>query len=74
MSLFDNLRSAGSLPVEGHLPGFDGATGWLNSSLTAPDLQGKVVLAEHDDYGITRVEGRGAWDAAGCVPGSARDH
>ena len=25
MSFFSNLRSAGSLPVEGHLPGFDGA-------------------------------------------------
>ena len=46
MSLFDSLRSAGSLPVEGHLPGFDGATGWLNSPpLTLADLEGKVVLA-----------------------------
>jgi thiol-disulfide isomerase/thioredoxin len=51
LSLFRSLRSAGSLPVEGHLPGFDGATGWLNSSpLTAPDLQGKVVLADFWTY------------------------
>jgi len=34
------------LPVEGELPSFDGATGWLNSPpLTAADLRGKVVLA-----------------------------
>jgi thiol-disulfide isomerase/thioredoxin len=51
MSLFDSLRSAGSLPVEGHLPGFDGATGWLNSPpLTAADLEGKVVLADFWTY------------------------
>ena len=36
---------AAQLPVEGHLPGFDGATGWVNSeSLTAADLRGRVVL------------------------------
>jgi len=51
VSLFRSLRSAGSLPVEGHLPSFDGATGWLNSStLTAADLQGKVVLADFWTY------------------------
>jgi thiol-disulfide isomerase/thioredoxin len=51
MSLFSSLRSAGSLPVEGHLPGFDGATGWLNSSpLAAADLQGKVVLTDFWTY------------------------
>ncbi len=34
------------LPVEGELPSFDGATGWLNSPpLTPADLRGKVVLA-----------------------------
>jgi thiol-disulfide isomerase/thioredoxin len=34
------------LPVEGLLPSFDGATGWLNSPpLTAADLAGKVVVA-----------------------------
>src|SRR5262245_21520703 len=51
MSLFSSLRSAGSLPVEGHLAGFDGATGWLNSPpLTSADLQGKVVLADFWTY------------------------
>ncbi len=34
------------LPVEGELPSFGGATGWLNSPpLTASGLRGKVVLA-----------------------------
>ncbi|HTO51537.1 MAG TPA: hypothetical protein VML91_28160 [Burkholderiales bacterium] len=33
------------LPVEGALPTFKGATGWLNSQpLAANDLRGKVVL------------------------------
>ena len=32
------------LPVEGRLPSFDGATGWLNSEpLTPEDLRGRVV-------------------------------
>jgi thiol-disulfide isomerase/thioredoxin len=36
---------------EGHLPGFDGATGWLNSPpLTAVDLAGKVVLVDFWTY------------------------
>jgi thiol-disulfide isomerase/thioredoxin len=39
------------LPIEGHLPGFDGATGWLNSPpLTAGDLDGKVVLVDFWTY------------------------
>jgi thiol-disulfide isomerase/thioredoxin len=39
------------LSTEGHLPGFDGATGWLNSPpLTAVDLRGKVVLADFWTY------------------------
>ena len=51
MSFFSSLRTAGSLPVEGHLPGFDGATGWLNSPpLGAADLQGKVVLVDFWTY------------------------
>jgi thiol-disulfide isomerase/thioredoxin len=42
---------AAELPVEGHLPGFDGATGWLNSPpLTAADLRGRVVLVNFWTY------------------------
>jgi thiol-disulfide isomerase/thioredoxin len=43
--------SSGRLPVEGKLPSFDGATGWLNSQpLTAADLSGKIVLANFWTY------------------------
>ena len=39
------------LPVEGRLPGFDGATGWLNSPpLEVDDLRGKVVLVDFWTY------------------------
>jgi len=39
------------LPVEGHLPGFDGATGWLNSPLlTTAGLRGHVVLVNFWTY------------------------
>ena len=39
------------LPVEGRLPSFDGATGWLNSPpLTADELRGKVVLVSFWTY------------------------
>jgi thiol-disulfide isomerase/thioredoxin len=39
------------LPVEGHLHGFDGATGWLNSPpLTPGALRGKVVLVDFWTY------------------------
>jgi thiol-disulfide isomerase/thioredoxin len=39
--------SAVQLPVEGALPGFDGASGWVNSSpLTAAELGGRVVLVQ----------------------------
>jgi len=39
------------LPVEGHLPGFEGATGWLNSEpLTAENLRGQVVLVDFWTY------------------------
>jgi thiol-disulfide isomerase/thioredoxin len=42
---------AAQLPVEGHLPGFDGATGWLNSPpLTAAGLRGHVVLVQFWTY------------------------
>src|SRR5580692_11126570 len=43
--------SSPRLPVEGTLPSFDGATGWLNSPpLTAADLRGKVVLVNFWTY------------------------
>jgi thiol-disulfide isomerase/thioredoxin len=39
------------LPVEGRLPGFEGATGWLNSApLNPADLRGKVVLVDFWTY------------------------
>jgi hypothetical protein len=53
VSLFGKQRDAGAaaLPVEGHLAGFGGATGWLNSEpLAEADLRGKVVLAEFWTY------------------------
>jgi hypothetical protein len=45
-SLVHRLSDGDSvLPVEGRLPGFDGATGWLNSEpLTPAGLRGRVVL------------------------------
>jgi thiol-disulfide isomerase/thioredoxin len=40
-----------SLPSEGRLPGFDGATGWLNSPPLSPaELRGKVVLVDFWTY------------------------
>jgi thiol-disulfide isomerase/thioredoxin len=43
--------SSARLPVEGRLPSFDGATGWLNSApLTAADLRGKIVLVDFWTY------------------------
>ena len=52
MSLIKRRDGGDSVqPVEGHLPGFDGATGWLNSPpLTAADLRGKVVLVDFWTY------------------------
>jgi len=39
------------LPIEGELPSFDGATGWLNSPpLSGTGLRGKVVLVEFWTY------------------------
>jgi thiol-disulfide isomerase/thioredoxin len=39
------------LSARGHLPGFDGATGWLNSpAFTPADLRGKVVLVDFWTY------------------------
>jgi thiol-disulfide isomerase/thioredoxin len=51
--MFSRLRRhlGAPLSVEGHLPGFDGATGWLNSPpLTEADLRGKVVLVDFWTY------------------------
>ena len=52
MSWFERHHVGRSpLSVEGHLPGFDGATGWLNSPpITAADVEGKVVLADFWTY------------------------
>jgi thiol-disulfide isomerase/thioredoxin len=53
VSLFGARRHAGPAPLaaEGHLPGFDGATGWLNSPpLTAEGLRGKIVLVDFWTY------------------------
>jgi len=45
------LRRHAPLPAEGYLPGFKGATGWLNSRpLTGEDLRGKVVLVDFWTY------------------------
>src|SRR4029450_1500004 len=44
-------RASVRLPVEGELPSFGGATGWLNSPpLTADGLRGKVVLVDFWTY------------------------
>ena len=53
MSWFGVRRHTGPAPfsTEGRLPGFDGATGWLNSEpLTADDVRGKVVLVDFWTY------------------------
>src|SRR5215203_582823 len=39
------------LPVEGHLPAFDGATAWLSSGpLTPEGLRGQIVLVDFWTY------------------------
>ena len=53
MRWFGARRHPGATPLasEGRLPGFDGATGWLNSApLVAADLRGKVVLVDFWTY------------------------
>jgi thiol-disulfide isomerase/thioredoxin len=46
MSIF-GVRRHDPLRSEGHLPGFDGATGWINSPpLSVDDLRGRVVLVD----------------------------
>jgi thiol-disulfide isomerase/thioredoxin len=43
--------TSAQLPVEGRLPSFEGATGWLNSPpLTTDGLRGKVVLVNFWTY------------------------
>jgi thiol-disulfide isomerase/thioredoxin len=43
--------AAADLPVEGRLPSFDGANGWLNSQpLTPSGLRGKVVVVQFWTY------------------------
>jgi hypothetical protein len=44
-------RQASTLPVEGRLADFEGASGWLNSEPLTPDgLRGKVVLVDFWTY------------------------
>src|SRR4051794_16202067 len=53
MNFFGIGRHSGPAPLsqEGRLPGFDRATGWLNSPpLTTDDLRGKVVLVDFWTY------------------------
>jgi thiol-disulfide isomerase/thioredoxin len=53
MSLFGTRRGPGmaAMPVEGHLPVLDGATGWLNSApLNPTGLRGRVVLVNFWTY------------------------
>src|SRR5262245_63899531 len=45
------LRHRNEFPVEGELPGFDGATAWLNSApLTRSVLRDRVVLVSFGTY------------------------
>jgi len=44
-------RPSGTLPIEGEIPPFSGATAWLNSpALTAEALRGKVILVDFWTY------------------------
>ena len=57
-----------ALPDEGRLPGFDGATGWLNSEpLTAAGLRGRVVAVDFWTYTcinwLRTLPYRRAWQA-----------
>jgi thiol-disulfide isomerase/thioredoxin len=50
-SIAHRLADDPDLPVEGHLPPFDGATGWLDSPpLTPAGLRGRVVLVDFWTY------------------------
>jgi hypothetical protein len=63
MSLF-GIRRHAPFPAEGHLPGYDGATGWLNSPpLTVDVLRGKVVLVDFWTYAVWRAFSNQYWPA-----------
>ena len=50
-SLVHRLVDAPELPVEGRMPGFDAATGWLNGGPLTPDgLRGRVLLVDFWTY------------------------
>ena len=62
------------LPVEGELPTFGGATGWLNSPpLTVDGLRGKVVLVNFCTYTcvnwLRQLPYVRAWAAKYSAPG-----
>jgi hypothetical protein len=45
------LRHRNEFPVEGHLPGFEGATAWLNAAPVTPArLMGRVVMVSFGTY------------------------
>ena len=45
------LRHRNEFPVEGNMPGFDGATAWLNAEpVTTLSLRGRVVLVSFGTY------------------------
>jgi thiol-disulfide isomerase/thioredoxin len=49
--LMSGQQTKDGLPVEGELPGFEGAVSWLNSpALTAEGVRGKVVLVDFWTY------------------------
>ena len=49
--MMESPRLVVDLPVEGHLPSFSSATGWLNSPpLTAEGLRGNIVLVDFWTY------------------------
>ncbi len=49
--MMSSAKAAGSLPVEGEIPSFAGATLWLNSPpLTPESLRGKVVMVDFWTY------------------------
>jgi thiol-disulfide isomerase/thioredoxin len=71
-SLAHHLAGDGdTLPIEGHLPSFEGATGWLNSEpLTPQGLRGRVILVDFWTYTcinwLRTLPYVRAWDAKYC--------